>query len=129
MQVSNDASILYSSEDQRTSGLDDLLLSSSSRGTSSRGQHVSVCSPTLVLSVVFFVAELRLRKLVMFCALLGPAADTVFGVDVLVLLSLFFFQLHKDCFCFPQLLLFARLHLASVLSKTRSVVWIRVALG
>lgn len=44
----------------------------------------------LWFSVVFFVAELCLRKLVMFCALLGPAADTLFGVDVLVLLPLFF---------------------------------------
>lgn len=83
----------------------------------------------LWFSVFFFVAELCLRKLVMFCALLGPAADTLFGVDVLVLLPLFFFQLRKDCFCFPQLLLFALLHLASVLSETRSVVWIHVALG
>lgn len=38
-------------------------------------------------------------------------------------------QLHKDCLCFPQLLLLALLHLANVLSETRSVVWICVALG
>lgn len=36
-----------------------------------------------------FVAELCLRKLVMFCAFLGPAADIFFGTDVPALLSLF----------------------------------------
>lgn len=65
-------------------------LSGSSRATSSRGQHVSVCSPALVLGCfgaffLFFGNRALLEKLV-FSALLGAVADTVFGVDVLVLL-------------------------------------------
>lgn len=64
------------------------MLSGSSRAASSRGQHVSVCSPALVLSCfgLFFVAEFCLRQLTVCSALLGADADTVFGVDVLVLL-------------------------------------------
>lgn len=64
------------------------VLSGFSRAASSRGQHVSVCSPALLLSCfgLFFVAEFCLRQLMVFSALLGAVADTVFGVDVLVLL-------------------------------------------
>lgn len=43
----------------------------------------------LWFSVFSFVAELCLRKLVMFCAFLGPAADIFLGTDVPALLSLF----------------------------------------
>lgn len=76
------------------------VLSGSSRAASSRGQHVSLCSPALLLSYfgLFFVAEFCLRKFMVFSALLGAVGDIVFGVNALV-----FLFLHKGCLCYPEL--------------------------
>lgn len=81
--------MLLSHTPVKTKGLVVLIIFYSSRAASSRGQHVSVWSPALLLRVVLFIAELLLKKLVMFCAVLGPAADSTFEVDALVLFCLF----------------------------------------
>lgn len=94
----------YSSKDQRTSGLDHLLLSGSSWVTSSRGQHVSACSPASVLSIFFFCSWASLEKMSCVLCFIGSSCWHLIWGWCPFLAFLVFFQLHKDCLCFPPAL-------------------------
>lgn len=126
MQLSSDASLSYSSEDQRTSGPDNLLL------FQSRFQQRTACFSLIscfASQSCFVYSWASLEKISdVLCCTGSSCWQHIWGwCPCLVLLVSS--QLHEECLCFPQLLLFALLHLASVLSETRSVVWICVALG